>query len=259
MLNSSQAPSPQRSAPRLDGLRLLLVEDNALNQALATLLLENAGARVDVAGNGEEAILALSTGAAYDLVLMDVHMPVMDGLTATRMLRQHLALRLPVLAMTAGDASEEAQCRAAGMDGFIGKPIDEAVMLATIAGHAKPIVRTPCSELFDLARLEKLCVRPDQQAMLRELVQDAITQLPADLAAARRAWEEGEAGRAAAILHGARGGAAAIGAGPLGAATLALETLLRTDAATAAPAFDALAALLGQTLDCARAWLRGLP
>jgi CheY-like chemotaxis protein/HPt (histidine-containing phosphotransfer) domain-containing protein len=222
-------------------------------------LLEHAGARVDVAANGEEAILKLSdAGANYDLVLMDVQMPVMDGLTATRMLREHLALRLPVLAMTAGDASEEALCRAAGMDGFIAKPIDADLMLAAVAGHARHAAPAPDRELFDLGRMEKLCVRPDQETMLRELVGDACAQLPADLAAARAAWEAGEPVRAAAILHGARGGAASIGAQCFGAASLALETRLRAGEGDAA-AFNELDALLAQTLDCARAWLHAHP
>ena len=259
MPEASQPVSPDSTRVRLDGLHLLLVEDNALNQALATLLLEHAGARVDVAVNGEQAIVALGeAGARYDLVLMDVQMPVMDGLTATRMLREHLGLRLPVLAMTAGDADEEALCRAAGMDGFIAKPIDDKAMLAAIAAHARPATPSPERDLFDVERMEKLCVRPEQHVMLRELVGDACTQLPADLALARRAWEEGDGARAVAILHGARGGSVSIGAVRFGAATLALEARLRAGGADA-NAFDALDALLAQTLDYARAWLHAHP
>ena len=106
-----------------------------INQNVARGILEQAGAQVMVADNGQLALDQLS-GGAFDLVLMDVQMPVMDGFTATRKIRQELRLTLPVIAMTAGVMeSEREQCTSAGMDDFIAKPIDVEQMFATLARH----------------------------------------------------------------------------------------------------------------------------
>ncbi|WP_229257970.1 PAS domain-containing hybrid sensor histidine kinase/response regulator [Duganella margarita] len=132
------APPEPEPAPalRLQGLRLLLVEDHPLNQLVARGMLEHVGASVEVAENGQLAVDRLRERAAdYDIVLMDVQMPVMDGFAATRHIRA-LGLTLPVLAMTAGVMqSEQDQCIDAGMDDFIAKPVDVEQMLDTISRH----------------------------------------------------------------------------------------------------------------------------
>jgi signal transduction histidine kinase/DNA-binding response OmpR family regulator/integral membrane sensor domain MASE1 len=119
---------------RLDGVRILLVEDNPINQLVANSMLAYAGAVVDAVGNGREAVDHLRTDAhRYDLVLMDVQMPEMDGFEATTRIRTELQLHLPVLAMTAGVLeSEREQCIACGMNDFIAKPIDVDEMLRVI-------------------------------------------------------------------------------------------------------------------------------
>ncbi|KQN69336.1 histidine kinase [Duganella sp. Leaf61] len=131
-----EPPVPGDNAqPALAGVRILLVEDNPINQVVARGLLEQAGARVAVAENGEDAVTQLRR-LDCDLVLMDVQMPVMDGFTATRIIREELRLSLPVIATTAGVmASEREQCIAAGMDDFIGKPIDVEQMFSILARH----------------------------------------------------------------------------------------------------------------------------
>jgi PAS domain S-box-containing protein len=128
---------PPALHPRLQGLRLLLVEDHPLNQLVARGMLEHAGAHVDIAENGQLAVDCLRERAAdYDIVLMDVQMPVMDGYEATRQIRRGLHLKLPVLAMTAGVMKEEQdQCIAAGMNDFIAKPVDVEQMLDIISRH----------------------------------------------------------------------------------------------------------------------------
>ena len=120
---------------RIDGARILLVEDNPLNQLVATSMLTHAGASVEAVDNGLFALERLRTEAhRYDLVLMDVQMPEMDGFEATSKIRGELGLTLPVLAMTAGVMeSEREQCIASGMDDFIAKPIDVEQMLRAIA------------------------------------------------------------------------------------------------------------------------------
>lgn len=129
------------SSQQLDGVHLLLVEDNPVNQFVAMKILKQAGAIVDVAGDGQQAVDRLrAEPQRYQVVLMDVHMPVMDGFSATRVIRDELHLALPILAMTAGVfESEREQCVAAGMDGFIGKPIEVKQMLGTIRQHVPPI------------------------------------------------------------------------------------------------------------------------
>ncbi|WP_426208942.1 PAS domain S-box protein [Massilia sp. TWP1-3-3] len=120
--------------PSLDGARILLVEDNTFNQQIALEMLEEAGCTVCLAQNGLEA-LDLLAKASFDCVLMDVQMPVMDGLHATRLIRLDARLQgLRVLAMTATATSEDRErCMAAGMDDFISKPIQPALLCQTVA------------------------------------------------------------------------------------------------------------------------------
>lgn len=116
-------------AHRLPSKRILLVEDNGMNQMLALALLEKVmeSPQVTIAENGQQAI-EKALGGQFDLILMDVKMPVLDGFEATRALRE-AGCRIPIVALTANvTPEEEAKCRAAGMDDYIGKPIDVAVL-----------------------------------------------------------------------------------------------------------------------------------
>ncbi|PUA27974.1 MAG: hypothetical protein B0W54_15825 [Cellvibrio sp. 79] len=126
-----------RSATTLLQGRILLVEDNEFNQIVAHELLTQAGATLDIVDNGQKAVDRLRENSdLYDVVLMDVQMPVMDGFTATRMIRKELGLTLPILAMTAGVMEfERDECIASGMDDLIAKPIEADIMLATIAHY----------------------------------------------------------------------------------------------------------------------------
>ncbi len=124
------------------GIRILLVEDNEMNQQVATELLESAGAIVTVANHGGEAVKFL-TGAdqppPFDVVLMDLQMPVMDGMTATKLIRADPRLHnLPIIAMTAHALAEERQrCLDAGMNDHVSKPIEPEALFATLARWAK--------------------------------------------------------------------------------------------------------------------------
>jgi signal transduction histidine kinase/CheY-like chemotaxis protein/integral membrane sensor domain MASE1 len=132
---AGDADSGQPGSQRIDGVRILLVEDNPVNQLVATSMLTYAGASVEAVDNGRVALERLRTDAhRYDVVLMDVQMPEMDGFEATTRIRSELGLTLPVLAMTAGVMeSEREQCIASGMNDFIAKPIDVEQMLRAIA------------------------------------------------------------------------------------------------------------------------------
>ena len=126
------APSPQ--APRLDGCAVLLVEDNPFNQQVGRELLAQAGAAVVVAGNGQEALDEMARHR-FDCVLMDVQMPVMDGLAATRRIRADPALAdTLVIAMTANaGVDDRSRCLEAGMNEFLSKPVVPELLAATIA------------------------------------------------------------------------------------------------------------------------------
>ncbi|HAG75839.1 MAG TPA: hybrid sensor histidine kinase/response regulator [Thauera sp.] len=125
---------PGPDSRSLTGLRILLVEDNPINQELALEMLAREGAEVLTAGDGEQALRQLDRGPICDCVLMDVQMPRMDGLEATRRLRaQARFAALPIIAMTAGALPEErALTQAAGMNDHLVKPIDVDLMLTTI-------------------------------------------------------------------------------------------------------------------------------
>jgi PAS domain S-box-containing protein len=128
-------PTTVLSSAAPHGLRVLLVEDNAVNQRLAVRLLERHGNRVRVAGNGREALAALAE-AAFDVVLMDVQMPVMGGFEATAAIRAAESggtRRQPIIAMTAHALSGDAErCLEAGMDGYVAKPIHAGELFAAI-------------------------------------------------------------------------------------------------------------------------------
>jgi PAS domain S-box-containing protein len=129
----------EHAVPLLDGeagVRLLLVEDNAVNRELIKIMLEPFGVDVETANDGVAGVEAMRQGQ-FDLVLMDVQMPVMDGLTATREIRAMEGARgaaTPIVAMTANVLPEQiANCLAAGMDDHLGKPINPAKLLETVA------------------------------------------------------------------------------------------------------------------------------
>lgn len=123
---------------RFDGLKVLLVEDNKINQQIAIRLLERVGAEVEVASNGKEAVemFANSEFHEYNIILMDIRMPIMDGLTATKQIRalnRDDALRIPIIAMTANALSDEKEeCLEAGMNAHLMKPIDMNIMYDAI-------------------------------------------------------------------------------------------------------------------------------
>ena len=135
-------PGAELPPQLLKGLRVLLAEDNPINALLARTLLARSGCVVDVVQDGEEAVAA-AAAAPYDLILLDIRMPRLDGIGAAERIRAlpEPASRVPLVALTA-DANLEDKTRAlaAGMDEFITKPIDPARLFAVAArftGHAK--------------------------------------------------------------------------------------------------------------------------
>jgi PAS domain S-box-containing protein len=128
------------SQGRLDGLRLLVIEDNQVNQQVAQELLSAEGAVVELADNGQLGVAAVARAdPPFDAVLMDIQMPVMDGYAATAAIRQELGLiALPVIAMTANAmASDREACLAAGMNDHIGKPFDVAHLVDVLLNYTR--------------------------------------------------------------------------------------------------------------------------
>jgi two-component system sensor histidine kinase/response regulator len=135
-----------RHADRLRGLRILLTEDNEINQQIAVELLEGVGATVEVANNGLEAVrkfLDQSAPPNFDLVLMDLQMPEMDGYQATRKIRSDSRFAsFPIIAMTAHATIEERQkCLDAGMNGHVSKPIDPSSLFDTLERFVSPAMK----------------------------------------------------------------------------------------------------------------------
>jgi CheY-like chemotaxis protein len=131
--------SPEEGAApgRLRGARVLLAEDHPINQEIAREILERSGALVTIAGNGHEAVQAvLQAEHPFDLVLMDIQMPEMDGIAATKQIREReasTAAHTPIVAMTAHALKDDRQrCLDAGMDGYVSKPINAKDLQAAI-------------------------------------------------------------------------------------------------------------------------------
>ncbi|MGR3502860.1 ATP-binding protein [Pseudaestuariivita sp.] len=137
-------PAPAIREQPLQGSAILVVEDNRTNQRVICGMLKRAGAEVTLAENGAEALAALDGASRFDVVLMDLSMPVLSGLDATRALRarpkDHPARKVPVVALT-GNAfdSDRRACDAAGMNGFLTKPIQSAELVTALKSHvARP-------------------------------------------------------------------------------------------------------------------------
>jgi len=130
------------------GAPLLLVEDNLVNQKVVLAILRKKGYRIDVANDGREALARLAApGAEYRLILMDVQMPVLDGLEATRIIRRNPAwAKIPVIAMTAHAMNgDRERCLEAGMDAYISKPVQPAHLVAMIEKYVRAQARPPAA------------------------------------------------------------------------------------------------------------------
>ena len=140
---STASPAKAAKVKRLAGMRVLLVEDNKINQMVADGLLSKEGAKVTLADNGQLGVAAVAQAkSGFDIVLMDIQMPVMDGYSATRVIRQELGLTdLPIIAMTANVmASDRAACLEAGMNDHVGKPFELNQLVATLLQYTGQIM-----------------------------------------------------------------------------------------------------------------------
>ncbi|SON52363.1 response regulator [Vibrio tapetis] len=210
---------------RLDNIDILLVEDNKTNQEIACTILESQGATITIAEHGLEALEKLEH-QVFDLALMDMQMPVMDGISATKEIRKHLnSEQLPILAMTANAMQVDVQrCIEAGMDEHIAKPINvpnliqKISLLTSLSGQSsKPsragITPVPCSEQLSLETFELEGVNTEQgiKTLLgdvdsyRTTLESFFKSMPIELAAMDKAIKEQNDDFIARKLHSLKG------------------------------------------------------
>ena len=230
------APAPPLPAPPT-GRRVLVAEDNAVNQRVAILLLEKLGYRADAVGNGLEAVEA-SQRIPYDLVLMDCQMPELDGYEATARIRalEGSHRHVPIVAMTANAMQgDRDRCLAAGMDDYIAKPVREGELAAVLSrwtASAAPASRRGGDAGIDRAVIADLHqLTPDgEPSIVDELIDAFVEDTPAQLAAMRAAVAAGDARALDAAAHRLKGGSGALGARRLAALCAQIEGLARVGA-----------------------------
>jgi two-component system sensor histidine kinase/response regulator len=262
----------------LSGVRALLAEDNDLNQEVAVELLKEFGVIVDVAPNGANAI-ELANKSDYDVILMDVQMPVMDGLSATKQLRKEPRFRdIPILAMTAGVMKEDQEaCISAGMNDHVAKPIDpaqlESILLKWLPNRAIT-QHHPTAERRVQQTLEVEQVFPDQisgldtaaglsrvlgktdlyHSLLRKFI-DGEREAAANI---MRAIASGKMLEAERLTHTLKGVSGSIGAFEVQRVAAELETAIRESRSQ--PQLDKYCEALTQLLaDLTRSIERSLP
>lgn len=227
---SGEAPAPgYKLGQRLQGLRLLVVEDNALNRQIARELLAGEGAEVSLAEGGLEGVqLAQATQPPFDAILMDIQMPDIDGLEATRRIRQNPAHQTqPIIAMTANasDADRD-QCLAAGMNEHVGKPIDLEKLVAVLRqwcglAHEQPVNAEQDEPLEAQAAILRRF--GGNLALLRSILQASPADLRLQLEQLRAHLQKGDSDAILRSLHTLKGSAGTIGARQVSLHLAALE------------------------------------
>ncbi|WP_284752709.1 PAS domain S-box protein [Arthrobacter sp. efr-133-R2A-120] len=214
--------------------RILVVEDNEVNQLVACEMVAKLGYQAEVAADGAEAVSAIAA-RSYAAVLMDCHMPVMDGFEATKRIRarENRSARLPIIAMTAGAQDEDRErCLSAGMDDYLSKPVDlaalEDALKAWVPSEAAPEAEAPAVDPGRLAVLRELGPA-DGLGLLPAAAEAFRRGVPSGVAALHQALEDGGGAELEQAAHALKGAAANIGA--TGAASLCqeLENLGRKD------------------------------
>lgn len=227
----SRRTSTQRLA-RIRPLQVLLAEDNPVNQQVALRLLSRWGYSAEVVGDGRAAVEAVRRGS-FDVVLMDVAMPDMDGLEATRRIRADLGLaRQPrIIAMTAFATREhQSACAAAGMDDYVTKPIDVRALRALLV--EEPVARAASGRSVRPSSIDGAVLDPTTLATVESLgasfVQEMVSLFLASASdrvpRLRGALDRGELQVVASLAHELRGSSATVGALQLQRACDRLET-----------------------------------
>jgi signal transduction histidine kinase/HPt (histidine-containing phosphotransfer) domain-containing protein/ActR/RegA family two-component response regulator len=246
------------AAPAVGGaLRILVAEDNRVNQEVAVGLLRRLGHAVDVVDDGRAAVTAVRDGD-YDLVLMDVHMPRLDGLEATREIRrlQDSRGRIPIIALSASALPDETHaCLDAGMDAYLAKPIDPVALARTLSSHApRPVVAAPAPGAAGDGVVDEAYFAALAEAVGAVKFGEIIDGVADDVRPHRerfaRACARGDLADARAAVHVLRGIAANLGLAALAGLTAAVEDALVAGDGDRAQALAAeLDAGLGEALE----------
>ncbi len=262
---------PETARP-LSGTLVLLVEDNAINQQVARDLLQRFGASVDVARNGREAV-EMVKGTFYDVVLMDVQMPVMDGLTATRCIRALPGgADLPIVALTAHALAEDRdRCLEAGMNDYLTKPIDSGRLLAALGQWIAPAAAaadegpapgegrgTPvpgeapdAAAPMGLDTAKALARLGGNERLLLSVAAEFCRDYRESAGVLVRRLEAGDLDGARRLAHTVKGVAGNIAADALADAARDLEAVLAAGEIPERQALDAFAAALAATVEAA--------
>jgi len=211
-------------------LRILVAEDNAVNQAVIMRVLQKMGHTPVLAQNGKEA-LALASAEKFDLVFMDVQMPEMDGLAATAAIREsekNSGTHLPIFAMTAhAMKGDRERCLEAGMDGYITKPMRFSDIEQTLAGLARaPVMPAkPAAEAASWNRAEALARIGGDEELLRDLCQIFLEESPKLLQKLQQAVAAGDTDGVMRAAHSLKGEASYLGADGTSQAARQLEDM----------------------------------
>jgi CheY-like chemotaxis protein len=228
-------PVPEVGKRATSSLRILLAEDNAMNQMVALRLLDQLGYGADVASNGLEALEALER-QPYDVVLMDVQMPELDGLDASRRIceRWPAEIRPRIIAMTANAMPEDREaCFAAGMDDYVAKPI-RPNELGDALSRARPLGETPTASAegagatLDASAVESLRELGGEE-FLAEVIDTFLSDAPALVAALRTTYEEGDTEGLRRTAHTLKSNGQTFGAGRFSELCQELELRARSD------------------------------
>ncbi len=223
-------------------LRILLAEDHPVNQMLVVRALEKHGHKVTVVANGKDAVDCVKR-QAFDLVLMDVQMPDMDGLEATQLIRAHESQsggHVPIVAMTAyAMKGDRENCLRQGMDGYLSKPIQPRELLRTVAELAAVVPSNPggapAGERASASAAENGAINCKEtmdrvagdMELLRTLVEIYIESTPAQLEELRKAIKRRDASTIRQLAHTLKGAVGNFGQGPAWQAAVRLETMGR--------------------------------
>jgi PAS domain S-box-containing protein len=185
--------------PQIRNIKVLVVEDMALNQLLMKTLLDDFGFDRDIASNGKIAIEKLQM-KSYDIILMDLQMPEMNGFEATEYIRTQLNSKIPIIALTADVTTVDlAKCKAVGMNDYIAKPVDERILYSKILGLVKKsntahTLKTPVEEAIIIAKctdlnylLHRTKSNPD---LMMEMITAYLEQTPTLIQAMRKGYDE---------------------------------------------------------------------
>jgi PAS domain S-box-containing protein len=239
--------------------RILVVEDNPVNQLVATGLLRALGYRTETADDGRAAIEAADAGG-FDAVLMDVQMPHMDGYTATRLIREReTGSRLPIIAMTAAAVEgERERCLEAGMDDYLTKPVDAARLAETLDRWLAPV--PSYADRLDVDRLEELRELDDPDdgtSYVDRAIANFLGRVEGQMATMTDAAAAGDADQLRAVAHQLAGAALNLGAVTLGESARDVEERVANGSLDdAAAALPELAERMVADLEALRAYQR---